>query len=358
MKSLGKLFRLIVPAVAAIALYKAFAPGRTPAISTANGVASLEQVSLGGVKQWILIRGEDASNPILLFLHGGPGTPVMPVAHYFGHRLEQRFVVVHWDQRGSGKSYSPAIPEQSLTIEQLLSDTLELVELLRARFGAERVYVIGHSWGTVLGVMAVQRHPELFYAYVGMGQVTDEHRSEHIGLNYVRDRARELGNQQALRELAGLEPPYLDNPKNAALQRKWLSTFGGNFHEGQSLPLLSDLDRRWVWSALRSPEYSWLDLIRHQLGYGRVRWALFHQFKQVNFMRTAARLDVPVYFFMGRHDHNKHPELVNEYYEMLEAPCGKHMIWFDRSAHSPCMEEPEEFADAMISRVLEETYPQ
>jgi pimeloyl-ACP methyl ester carboxylesterase len=88
-----------------------------------------------------------------------------------------------------------------------------------------------------------------------------------------------------------------------------------------------------------------------------VRWALFHQFKQVNFMRTAVRLEVPVYFFMGRHDHNKHPELVNEYYEMLEAPRGKHMIWFDRSAHSPCMEEPEEFADAMISRVLEETYP-
>ena len=96
-----KVFSLVVAAVAATALYKAFAPGRTPSIRTPNGIASLEKVILGGARQWILIRGEDASNPVLLFLHGGPGTPIMPVAHHFGHRLEQRFVVVHWDQRGA-----------------------------------------------------------------------------------------------------------------------------------------------------------------------------------------------------------------------------------------------------------------
>ena len=107
-----KAFSLVVPAVAALALYKTLTPGRTPAINTPNGVALLEQVILGGVKQWILIRGEDVSNPILLFLHGGPGTPITPVAHHFGRRLEQRFVVVHWDQRGAGKSYNAAIPQQ------------------------------------------------------------------------------------------------------------------------------------------------------------------------------------------------------------------------------------------------------
>jgi pimeloyl-ACP methyl ester carboxylesterase len=350
-----KVFSLVVAAVAATALYKAFAPGRTPSIRTPNGIASLEKVALGGTRQWILIRGEDASNPVLLFLHGGPGTSMMPVAHHFGHRLEQGFVVVHWDQRGTGKSYNPAIPEQSLTIEQFLSDTQELVELLRARFGVERIYLIGHSWGSILGIMTVQRHPELFHAYVGMGQVTDERRSEHIGLQYVRDRARELGNQQALQELAGLD---MDKLKDAVIQRKWLSRFGGDFYEGKALPLLSDFDRRWVWSALRSPEYSWLDLLRFQLGFSKALRSLFREFKQVNFMRTAARLDVPVYFFMGRHDHNKHPELVSEYYEMLEAPRGKHLIWFDKSGHSPCLEEPEQFAEMMISRVLKETYPQ
>jgi pimeloyl-ACP methyl ester carboxylesterase len=351
-----KVFSVAACAAAAAALYKTFAPGRTPAIRTRNGVSSLEQVILGGVKQWVLIRGEDASNPILLFLHGGPGTPMTPVAHHFGRPLERHFVVVHWDQRGAGKSYSPAIPEQSFTIEQFLSDTYELVELLRARFGVERICLIGHSWGSVLGIMTVQRHPELFHAYVGMGQVTDERRSEHIGLQYVRDQARELGNQQALQELAGLDP--LDQLKDAVIQRKWLSRFGGDFYDGKALPFLNDFDRRWVWSALRSPEYSWLDLLRFQLGFSKALRSLFREFKQVNFMRTAARLEIPVYFFMGRHDHNKHPELVNEYYEMLEAPRGKHMVWFERSGHSPCLEEPEQFANAMISRVLEETYSQ
>ena len=349
-------FSLAACAAAAAALYKTFAPGRTPAIRTRNGVSSLEQVSLGGVKQWVLIRGEDASNPILLFLHGGPGAPVMPVAHHFGRPLERHFVVVHWDQRDAGKSYDPAIPEQSFTIEQFLSDTYELVELLRARFDASRIYLLGHSWGSVLGVMTVQRHPELFYAYIGMGQVTDQHRSEHIGLQWVRDRARELGNQQALRELAGLEP--WDKQNDAVVQRKWLSRFGGDIYEGKALPLLSDFDRRWVWSALRSPEYSWLDLLRYPLGYSKMRRPLFEEIKQVNFMRTTARLEIPVYFFMGRHDHNKHPELVNDYYEMIEAPRGKHMVWFERSGHSPCLEEPEQFAHAMISRVMKETYSQ
>ena len=349
-----KAFSLVVPAVAALALYKTLTPGRTPAINTPNGVALLEQVILGGVKQWILIRGEDVSNPILLFLHGGPGTPITPVAHHFGRRLEQRFVVVHWDQRGAGKSYNAAIPEQSFTIAQFLSDTYELVELLMTRFDASRIYLLGHSWGSVLGVMIAQKYPELFYAYVGMGQVTDENRSEQIGLQYVRDRARELGNQQALEELAGLDP--LNKQKDAVIQRKWLSRFGGDFYEGKALPLLSDFDRRWVWAGLRSPEYSWLDLARYQTGYRKVRWSLFREFKQVNLMRTAPKLETPVYFFMGRHDHNKHPELVNEYYEMLQAPRGKHMIWFDKSGHSPCLEEPDLFADMMISRVLRETY--
>ena len=348
---------LVGATAAALVLPKTLAPGRTPPINTPNGIASLEHVVLGGVRQWVLLRGEDASNPILLFLHGGPGTPMTPVAHHFGRPLERHFVVVHWDQRGSGKSFDRAIPEESFTIEQFLSDTHELVATLRARFGAERIYLIGHSWGSVLGVTTVQRHPELFHAYVGMGQVTDERRSEDMGLQYVRDRARTLGNQQAIQELARLQPPYVDNPKEVVIQRKWLSRFGGDFYEGKALPLLSDFDRRWVWAGLRSPEYSWLDLFRFQLGYSKVRWSLFRQAKQVNFMRTAPKLEIPVYFLMGRHDHNKHPELVNEYYEMLDAPRGKHMIWFERSGHSPCLEEPERFADVMISRVLKETNP-
>jgi pimeloyl-ACP methyl ester carboxylesterase len=287
-----------------IILWQFFVPGKTPAIKTPNGVASLEKVMLGGVEQWILIRGEDAANPVLLFLHGGPGSPVMPIAHHYGRELENHFVVVHWDQRGGGKSYDSSLAEESFTIDQFVSDALELTELLRNRFEAPKVYLVGHSWGSALGVLAVQRHPELFHAYVGMGQVVDEPRAEQIGLQFVLGKARESGNEEALRELSAINPPYVDNPTDVQIQRKWLSEFGGNFREGETLPFLSDFNAEWVWLALRSPEYSWLDLTKFLRGSSRVRWALFREFKQVNLMESVPRLEVPVYIFVGRYDYN------------------------------------------------------
>jgi pimeloyl-ACP methyl ester carboxylesterase len=339
-----------------VVLWQIFVPGKTPAIKTQNGVASLEKVLLGGVEQWILIRGEDATNPVLLFLHGGPGSPVMPIAHHYGRELERHFVVVHWDQRGGGKSYSSSLLETSFTIDRFVSDTHELTELLRKRFAAPRIYLVGHSWGSALGVLTVQRYPDLFYAYVGMGQVVDEPRAEQIGLQFVLDKARELGNEEALRELADLDPPYIDNPRDVQIQRKWLSEFGGNFKEGETLPFLSDFNAEWVWLALRSPEYSWLDLTKFLRGNSRVRWALFREFKQVNLMESAPRLEVPVYIFVGRYDYNTPVELVEEYFEKLDAPKGKHLIWFEDSGHTPFLEEPERYAKVMVSRVLRETF--
>lgn len=341
----------------AVILWRGFSPGKTPRLGTPNGIASLEKITLGGVEQWILVRGEDISNPVLLFLHGGPGTPVMPVARHYGGKLEQHFVVAHWDQRGSGKSYSPSVPVESLTIEQFVSDAHELAKLLTERFPAPKIYLVGHSWGSALGVLTVQRAPELFYAYVGMGQVVNEPRAEEISLQFVRERAKELGNEDALRELADLEPPYTENPKDVLIQRKWLSRFGGNIQEAKTLPFLSDFDAEWVWIAFRAPEYTWVDLIKFQIAYPRVRWTLFPEFKQVNLMETARRIEVPVYFLVGRDDYNTPFELVNEYFEKLDAPRGKKIIWFENSAHAPFLEEPDRYAEVMINTVLEETYP-
>ncbi len=277
-----------------------------------------------------------------------------PVAHIFGRELEKHFIVVHWDQRGSGRSVH-GVPPESLNLEQFLSDTHELIGMLRARFGVDRVYLLGHSWGSVLGLLTAQRHPELLHAYVGMGQVTDERRSEELGLAYVRQRARELGEEEALRELAGLKPPYLEDPRQAVIQRKWLSRFGGNFHDGKPFLLWRDIDRRWALSAIFSPEYSWLDLMRYLRANSRMQSALYEEFKHVNLMETVQKVDVPIYFLMGRHDHNKHPSLVQEYYERIEAPQGKTLIWFEDSAHSPCLEETSRFVETMVTRVLTET---
>lgn len=138
----------------AIVFYLWFTPGRTPAINEPNSIASLERIRIGGVDQYILIRGNDSSLPVLLFLHGGPGMPAMYLAHAFQRELEQEFVVVQWDRRAAGKSYREDI-SSTLTTEQLVADTIELTNVLRARFHQDKIYLVGHSWGTYLGMLVV-----------------------------------------------------------------------------------------------------------------------------------------------------------------------------------------------------------
>ena len=129
---------------------------------------------MGGVEQWILIRGNDTAKPILLFLHGGPGSPMMVMQRPHLGKLEKSFVVVQWDQRGSGKSYSAIIPNADMNIQQFISDTHELTELLCRRFHQKKIYLIGHSWGTALGTMTAQKYPESYYAYIGIAQVVNK----------------------------------------------------------------------------------------------------------------------------------------------------------------------------------------
>ena len=144
----------------------------TAPIKGVNSISLLEKVSIGGTNQWITVRGEDRRNPILLYLHGGPGHAEMGSNPRF-KELEKRYVVVNWDQRGSGKSFSPNLSKETLNVDQFLSDTHEMVEMLKKRFGREKIYLVGHSWGSLLGMIEISKHPESLYAYVGVGQFAD-----------------------------------------------------------------------------------------------------------------------------------------------------------------------------------------
>lgn len=325
--------------------------GRTPPMESPRGISSLEKVEINGVKQWILIRGEDAANPVLLFLHGGPGSPEMTTQHRFGRRLEQDFVLVHWDQRGAGKSYHVSIPEQTMNVGQFIEDARVLTELLRARFGREKIYVVGHSWGSLLGVLTVQRHPELFHAYVGIGQVVDLVRNEEISYSYVLDQARERDNKLALLQLEMIGPPPYRGIMGLAIQRQWLQRFGGAMHDPGMM-------KKVYLAGMRAPEYTPVDQTRFIYGtYYSIR-RMWDEVMTFNLIEQAPRLEVPVYFLHGRHDYNTPWELAEEYYRKLEAPRGKTMIWFENSAHSPNLEEPERFAEVMVNRVLAETRSQ
>jgi len=318
----------------------------TPAIRDSNrqviegSIASLEQVSLGGLEQHVLVRGQNKNNPVLLFLHGGPGYPQISFARKFQSKLEKDFVVVQWDQRGSGKSYSRQVPEESMNREQFISDTIELVEHLAKQFNQEKIYLAGHSWGSDLGVRAISKRPDLFYAYIGIGQVVHSEKQEQISYEYVYTKATEDGNKQALEDLdkIGL-PPYANHEKDVMVQRKWLMRY-------DRIEINVDTMREIVLGILFSPEYSWLDGIRFIRGNYFTRQTMFNDIKDVNMFEDYPHVPVPVYFMAGRQDYNTPSELVKQYYNRLDAP-SKEFYWFEDSAHDPHFEEPEKFAQLM-----------
>ena len=173
-------------------------------IDPARGVDSMEAIELGGIKQWVQIRGRDRRNPILLFLHGGPAEPMMPFAYTFQSTLEGAFTVVQWDQRGAGKTYfanSPDIVTPTVTYDRISADAVELINYLRQRFNQPKVFVLGHSWGSMLGLPLVHDHPELIYAYIGTGQVINVRENERVGYQHVLEEATRRGDQKARRQL-------------------------------------------------------------------------------------------------------------------------------------------------------------
>lgn len=337
-------FTIIALLLAVLALLLFVTRSRTPSIRgdyfkiIPDSVASLEVVEIGGWNQTLLIRGRDTSNPLLLFLHGGPGMPMMYLAHAFQKPLEEHFIVVHWDQRGTGKSYSKDVPVESMNVEQFLSDTYELTQMLKERFKKEKIFLVGHSWGSYLGMLIVDRYPELFHAFVGIGQVVHSKEGRKIADRFIIQRARELGQLEAVQELAA---------KGNQAREKWLFKFGFELHGKKSwMP--------FVWIGLFSPEYSLLDIPKIPRGSSFSSMQMKYNVIEGELLDEITEVDLPVYFFTGRHDLVTPYQLVEEYHLKLKAP-KKRLIWFENSAHFPFYEEPGRFAEEMLN-VLDETY--
>lgn len=323
---------------------------RTPPILGADGrvkpgsIAALERWRIGGIEQTLLLRGHDVSRPVLLFLHGGPGGTAMPLAHWFSSRLEEQFVVVNWDQRGAGKSWSPDIPRGSMTTERFIEDCREVAEQLCARFGQRRVFVMGHSWGSELGVLTVQRHPHLFAAYVAVAQVVNKRRAEQISWQFALDAARRKGDIAIERRLAALEPPaYGGNVADLLFQRQCVSRYGGSLFD-------PSLDKRLFLKYFESHEYSLADLRRLKKGSQWSLQSMWQERLDVDLVQTASRLQVPVVMLHGRCDRVTPTELAQEYFDALQAPY-KRLVWFDKSGHCPIFEEPERFQQVVAEEL-------
>jgi pimeloyl-ACP methyl ester carboxylesterase len=312
-------------------------------VTSPNGIDSLEKIKLGGVDQWILTRAWNREDPVLLLLHGGPGFPGMPFAHVTA-TLEKRFVVVRWDQRGAGKSYSPSVPDGSMKMKQFVADTLELTDLLSRRFNQPRILIGAHSWGSMIAALTVAQAPERFSAYLAVCQAANAPESERLMYRWALDRASEEGNGTAVSQLRQLGPPPYARFAEYYTMTGWIARFSGEEHRPVTW-------WRFARLALESPFYSWGDLVRVPLGAKFSFSRLWREaFYSIDLLKQAPRLNVPVFFLLGRHDHTATASaaMAERYFDALDAPRGKRLIWFEHSGHWPHLEEPEYFQKELI----------
>lgn len=308
-------------------------------VVTPAGVERLEAVRIGGIDQWISIRGHDRRNPVLLMIHGGPGFVSMPTSWYFQRGWEEYFTVVQWDQRGAGKTYvanDPAKLAPTMTRERIVEDALELIAWLRRELGKERIFVVGHSWGSVIGLDVAQRRPEWLHAYIGFGQATNVRESERRGWQFVMERARAEGNAEAIRELQALAPyaaPGQPLPLAAlGVQRKWLGVFGGAVH-GRTDGMAAEAA-----AITLAPEYTDADVAKVWEANAFSEQHLLPAVVDLD-LSTVEELACPLILFSGRHDHNVSSAVGAEWFARVRAPV-KHLVWFERSAHEVMIEEP------------------
>ncbi|QCX27690.1 alpha/beta fold hydrolase [Nocardioides jishulii] len=353
----GRLVRRGVLALATVAVVLLFAgllrPASTERIVGADGdevpgsIAELVEVPIGGHDQAIMLRGVSTESPVLLFLEGGPGGTGIGRIRNSGEDLEQEFVVATWDQRGTGKSYDSLEPTSTLTLDQMVQDTLDVTRYLRDRFEEQKIYLVGSSWGTLIGTLAVQDSPELFHAYVGTGQMVDPFETDQLMYTESLQDAEAKGDDDAADTLRDLGPPpyddTLDYPVAIASNPKWI-----DFEHGEDY----DPDSEYP-TSLFVAEYTLVEQLRGMAAIAETFHVLYPQLSDTNFRADVPRLDVPIYLVEGAHEAAGRETVAREWFDALSAPSKEYVV-FERSGHTPPYDEPGRFADLM-SQVLATT---
>jgi pimeloyl-ACP methyl ester carboxylesterase len=311
-------------------------------------IDTLEGVQLGGITQWIRVRGADASNPVLLLMQQGPGLPLINERHRFEHdlELEADFTVVYWDQRGTGLT-APSLRSNSnrfeISVAAMVDDTISLLQVLRDRFGG-KAFIAGFSFGATFGAWAAARRPDLVAALVAAGMDIDMRAAEVHAYAFALDVARQRGNRRAVRQLEAIGPPPHTDVKRFGARARWVADFGGVTTNGNYHGLL----RALLGSLVRSPDYSTVDIIRTLRGISASRAALLPELATTDLVRTMPRLDVPIVMAQGLLDRVAPGDAAQRFYESLTAP-SKQLVWFECSAHTPHLEEPAKFRDLLMN---------
>ena len=357
----GARVMLIIPAVLLGGLFIALiallvvSPGKpTPFLDPSGqllegSISEKTRVNINGVEQGMFIRGRDKTKPVLLFLHGGPGMPEYAISQGYPAVLDDVFVVAWWEQRGSGLSYSSDIPRESLTVEQLISDTLAVTNYLRERFAQRKIYLLGHSGGSFLGIQAAARAPELYNAYIGIAQMSRQLDSEKLAYRFMLDQCTATGNEKMVAALEKIPladmdamPPAYRSVRDQAMHSLGIGTTRAmrSVVSGIFLPVMLSRDYTLV----------------EKINVWRGKWSeysteMWNQMLASDLAAEVRTLKIPVYFFHGVHDYTVSYTLAKDYFETIEAP-GKGFYTFEQSAHSPLFEEPERTRRILLEDVL------
>ncbi len=309
-------------------------------------------VNIGGVRQGMFIRTRNIGNPVLLYIHGGPAFPNYFLVEKYKPGLENHFTVCYWEQRGGGLSYSPDIPLETMTFEQLTSDAIEVTNYLRKRFGKDKIYLMAHSGGTPIALRAIAKEPQLYNAYIGMAQITRQLESEQIAYKYMVEQYTANGNSRKLNELK--KYPVLENDTSytpffkSLIRDKAMHELGIGTMRNMKSVFTGVFIPVWTCKAytLKEKINIWVSKLKY---IKKTRF--IDEILVMDIPSMFPKLDIPIYFLSGKYDLTVNIELSKAYLEILQAPV-KGFYSFENSAHSPLFEEPEKVESIIISDVL------
>ncbi len=302
----------------------------------AGSISEKIRISINGVEQGMFIRGRDVTHPVLLYVHGG--MPFYFLSKKYPAGLEDYFTVVWWEQRGSGMSYSADIAPESITLEQLVSDTREVTNYLRTRFGQDKIYLMGHSGGTFIGIYAASQMPELYHAYIGVAQMSQQLESEKLAYDYMIAKYKEKGNRKMVSKLESTPVSLTDGTPRSYLSMRDKAMH--NLGIGTTRDMNSVITGVFL-PSLTCREYTFMEKVNMWRGKSQsgVSW-LWERILATDLTGQVLELEIPVYFFHGIYDYTVSYVLARDYFEKLKAPL-KGFYTFEHSAHSPVFEQPE-----------------
>lgn len=305
-------------------------------------------VEINGMKQGMFLQSENIENPVLLFLHGGAGSPEIAFSAKYPTGLEKIFTVCWWEQRGSGISYSHKIKPQEMTIEQMISDTIEVVQYLRERFNKKKIYVMGHSWGSLLGVLTVNQAPHLFQAYIGIGQVARQLESERLAYTFMLQEFQKANNKKMVRKLKKF---HIDNGGDISFRYLGVRS-KGMMKLGIGIMRHCTSMMECAMTVLSYKGYTLKEKFNFPLGNNFSLKCLWNFVLHTDLINQVPELKVPVYILQGKYDYQVSYTVAMEFSQKLKAPV-KGFYTFENSAHSPCFEEPEKMCNILRVDVLQ-----